>query len=102
MKEKTIEILKNKFNSNGARLNYIQDIVRKSTDLDEQGVNNFFIQLNREADECEGSDFWIIGGDSYDWKEFEKIEVLDSMLNLVEARLNSKALDLFYKNMEVA
>lgn len=96
MREQIIAKLKEKFKENGERLNYIQDKVDEARSIDKTGTDNFFITLNREYELTKGEDGSLIGGEYFDWKEFEREEVLHAMLNLLDRKINQKAREIVY------
>lgn len=53
----------------GKCLNKIQDVAEKV--LTPQQWNTFLIRSNHDAEECEGSDFLMINGHFWDWREFD-------------------------------
>ena len=99
MKNECIKLLLKKFESNGERLNYIQDIMDELRSVDKIGTDNFFIKLNKDIDSTDCEDGMTINSVYFDWKDFEKVDVLHAMLNLVQSKLSDYALKLFYNKI---
>lgn len=81
--KKVAQKLKNEKLSTPVALNYIQNIVEKYEEKDERGVNNFFVKLNQESKLSDGQDGLMMNGKWFDWKELEKVELIEEMLKIV-------------------
>ena len=78
-------------------MNLVQYIVEKVTENDPKGVKKFFNQINREVAETEGQDFLLVNGVLFDWKEFNRPEMLGELIDLA---LNCMSNEFSRKRLE--
>lgn len=67
--------------SSGKVMNALQDIAEII--LSDKQLDNFFTALNKDFDECHESDFMLLNGQFFDWKEFsyKQIEMINAFLS---------------------
>ena len=79
----------------GAILNYIQDVAYDN--LPTKSVNRFLKESREDAMECEGTDYLLLNGQVFDWKEFDykKKEIVLAYLDYFTGR----ELTIIYNNL---
>lgn len=71
--------------SSGKVMNTLQDIAEKI--LSNKQLDKFFAAISKDYEECEGSDYMILNGHFFDWKEFDykKVEMVNAFLSYFPA-----------------
>lgn len=71
-----------KYNDICTAMNKVQDIVEKLQEDDPKGVNKFFNKINKEMKKTEGQDCLLVNGVLFDWKQFNRPEMLGELTDL--------------------
>lgn len=89
--QKIVEHLLKKTNGDvPAAMDFAQPIIRKVTEMDEEGVDKFFITVHKEMALVEDEDCMLINGRVFDWKESQNPELLDELIDLAINSMSTK------------
>ena len=70
----------------GVLCNQIQDVADKH--LSDEAWNNYIDKAEVDAEECEGSDFLVMNGHYWDWREFDRsiVAIVSAFLDYFDAK----------------